>query len=320
MALRISQVAYRHTTDLDLTKTFKSKEWDRVGNVCVVRATNALTKDIAGYTKEQRDHLGDMFNAMSATNRSIRRLLEPGFEDPSTVDALALARLQLECLYALCLMFEDAQYVDHYTQDYWKKQYVSYLLAREEVMALPRLLDFVSNTPVELIQLGLHFGVTMAQIATVELQELGKPLPPGVSHQAIPKFPTPGGVIPLIPQGDKRRMLERLHQKYVELCSFAHGLGRSNLLRIIFDSRSPHNKFASDADKEQKFQYEVTGECYTMSFLSIAQATAELTLRYPGEVDLSVAASDAWDQLRQVSFVPKAVWELRTRALLGIIG
>jgi len=185
MALRVSEVAHRHTTDIDLSKKFQSKEWDCIGNVCVVRATNALANDIPGYRKEHRDHLGDMFNAMAATNRSIRRLLEPGFTDPSTVDALALARLQLECLFSLCLMFEDVQYVDHYTRDYWQKQYVSYLLAREEVMALPRLIDFVSQTPTDLIRLGLHFGVTMAQIATVELLELGKALPPGVNPPLV---------------------------------------------------------------------------------------------------------------------------------------
>ncbi len=296
-----------------------SQEWDRLGNVCVVRATTALQNDVRGYRKEHRDHISDMFNSVAATNRTIRRVLEAGFDEPSSVDALVLARLQLECLYALCLMFEGSEYVDRYTRDHWRKRYVEYLLIREETMAVPRWDKFASETPVDLIQLGLHFGVTADQIYTVELEELGKPLPAGMAEEPICRFPTPRQAIEKLPQGDKRRMLGRLYLKYSDLCSFAHGLGQANLLKIVFDKRSPHSTFVTEAERKDRFQRLVLGEAYLVSFFSIAQSAAELTLLYPGDIDLAVAAANAWQQLIEASFLTKGIWEIRTRALLGAI-
>lgn len=262
----VGACAHRHATDIDPKKEMDSKEWDRLGNVCVVRATTALQKDVKGYRKEHRDHISDMFNSMAATNRTIRQVLEAGFHEPGSVDALALARLQVECLYALCLMFEGSEYVDRYTQDHWRKRFVEFLLIREETMALPRWEQLVSETPVDLIRLGLHFGVTAAQICTVELEELGKPLPAGMTEQRIRPFPTPARAIEKLPQGDKRRMLERLYLKYSDLCSFAHGLGQANLLKILFDKRSPHSRFATEAERKDRFQSVVLGEAYLVSF------------------------------------------------------
>ncbi len=295
-----------------------SKEWDRLVNVCVVRATTALQHDTNGYDKGQRDHISDMFNSMAATNRGIRRLLAPGWGDPSTVDALALARLQLEGLYALCLMFESPQYVDRFRRYYWRTTYVQYQLMREETAGLSRFQEVASATQVNLIKLGLDFGVTAAQLCTVENEELGTPFPPGVAPESIAPFPTPRA-IDCIGMGDKRRMLERLHPKYQDLCSFAHGSGRANLFKIMFDERSPDAKFATDQERSKKFQSHVVGEAFTTSFFSIAQATAELTLLYPSRTELHAAAIDAWNQLSEASLWTKAVWEIRTRNLFGAI-
>ena len=217
-------------------------------------------------------------------------------------------------------MFEGSQHVDCYTQDHWRKQYVRYLLLRQETMALPAWEQFVSETPVDLIRLGLHFGVTQAQMCTVEFQELGKPLPAGIAQQNIPQFPTPGKVIGKIADPGKRRMLERLYMNYVELCSFAHGLGEANLLKLVFDKRSPDGRMFDGIEKEKKFNTNVSGQSHRISFLSIAQSTAELTKLYPSDMELSVAASNAWNQLRGASLFTKAIWELRTKKLLGILG
>jgi hypothetical protein len=319
LPLPVSKVAHRHTTDIDRQQTMQSKEWDRLGNVCVVRATKALEGDTDGYTREHRYHISDMFNSMATTNRTIRRVLEAGANEPESVDALVLARLQLECLYTVCLMLEGPQHVDCYTRDYWRKRYIEYLLMREETMGLPELEQLAAETPVDLIRLGLHFGVTPDQMATVELREIGKPLDASLTKQSIPRFPTPGQSIERFSPGDKRRMLERLHHKYVDLCSFAHGSGHANLFKIVFDRRSPHGDFLTEAEKEKRFMYDVVGTVYTVSFLSIAQSTAELTLLYPHDVELSVAVSNAWEQLRRTSFLTKAIWEIRTRSLLGMI-
>jgi hypothetical protein len=296
-----------------------AKEWDRLANVCVVRATTALRDDINGYSKEQRDHISDMFNSMAATNRGIRRLLDQGWGDPSAVDALALARLQLEGVYALSLMFESPQYVDCFRRHYWRTLFVQYLLMREEVSGLPRFQEWASETPVGLMKLGLYFGVTNAQMCIVENEELGTPFPSGVHKESIAQFPTPWGAINHVAQGDKRRMLERLYPKYQDLCSFAQGSGKANLFKLMFDERAPDAKFATDQERAAKFQEHVLGEAFITSFFSIAQATAELTLSYPNSMELPSAAINAWNQLSEASFWTKAIWEIRTRILLGAV-
>ncbi len=107
---------------------------------------------------------------------------------------------------------------------------------------------------------------------------------------------------------------------YVELCSFAHGLGEANLLKLVFDKRSPDGRMFDGIEKEKKFNTNVSGQSHRISFLSIAQSTAELTKLYPSDMELSVAASNAWNQLRGASLFTKAIWELRTKKLLGILG
>src|SRR5208283_2097792 len=119
---------------------------------------------------------------------------------------------------------------------------------------LPGRQEFALATLVELIKLGLHFGVTNAQMCTVENEELGKPLPSGVHKEPIAQFPTPGQVIKYIAEGNKRRMLERLYPKYQDLCSFAHSSGKANLFRMMFDDRSPDARFATEQERADKFQ------------------------------------------------------------------
>ena len=66
--------------------------------------------------------------------------------DPQSVDALLLARVQLEGVFSLCLMLEDPQYVTAYVQDHWRKQYVEYLIAMEETK-LPCEISGVRDSP-----------------------------------------------------------------------------------------------------------------------------------------------------------------------------
>ena len=114
--LRVKDIAYRHTDDIDLTRVAHSKEWDKLANVCVGKGTNAL-KNPSVYTGPQSDHVSDVFLAMQITQRTIRRVLEPGRDDPTSVDALALARLQLEGLYTLCLSVSNSLSGRHWELD-----------------------------------------------------------------------------------------------------------------------------------------------------------------------------------------------------------
>jgi len=321
MALRVKDYAHVHQTDFDHEQHRDSKEFDRIANICVMRATEVLKVPTGRYTQMHCNQIGDIFRSMVATQRGIRRMLDfEGPIDPETVDALLLARVQLECLFSLCLMLEDPKYVTAYVQDHWRKQYVEYLIAKEETKLLSRYQP--ENTPQlqRLVMLGQQFGIAPAHIHTVDKEELGIPMPAGMAEEPVRPFPTPGkGIKKITSSAEKKRMLERLYAKYVYLCSFAHGLPQANLYKNIFDSRFPDRKFLRDSDVKDSYRQQVVSEAYITSFMSISQCMAELTVLYPNSMEIIEAACRAWKQLSGASLVTKAVWEIRTRKLLGAI-
>src|ERR1035438_795952 len=89
MALRVSQYAHIHATDFDHGKHRDSKEFDRIANVCVMRATEALKTPGGPFNQMHCNQLADIFTSMPATQRGIRRMLDfEGPIDPQSVDAL----------------------------------------------------------------------------------------------------------------------------------------------------------------------------------------------------------------------------------------
>lgn len=114
---------------------------------------------------------------MLATHRNISKLLAEGADESGTVDALALARLQPETLYGICLMLEDPSNVDWYLRDGWRKQYTEFLLNREECRNLPRYDEYIRIAPISLTNLRDSLGLTVDHQLTIENHELGTALP-----------------------------------------------------------------------------------------------------------------------------------------------
>ncbi len=141
MSFTVRDQAYPLTVDIDPTAVVHAPEMDSCVNRCVVRATEALVSAVSGWDDWHRSHLSSVFEAMLLTHRNIRILLSPdesGAPKPTSVDALSLARLQLESLYTVCLMFEDPKWVDNYVKDGWQKDYKLFLLRNEEWKRLPQ--------------------------------------------------------------------------------------------------------------------------------------------------------------------------------------
>ena len=261
---------------------------------------------------------------MQMTHTTIRVILAK-CPPPASIDALVLARVQMEGLYTICLLLEDESNIRRYLQDGWRKKYVGFLLQREECGDLDRFDDFSQNVgPIWLRALRDYAGVTDEQQWTVDFEELGTLLPSGASPQKIERFPTPGGIIDKFPAGDKRRMLERLHPEYQYLSSFAHGLAESSVLRTMFDKKFGKNsgfeKFRPPEEKMVETYSKVVVEpAFSISFLSIIQSAAELTALYPDDLDLKAAVTEAWEYPSGGYMLGKALWGIRTRRLLGAI-
>jgi hypothetical protein len=315
----VSACAYRHSSDVDTTTRIDSKDWDLIANTCVARATTALKVPTGAYNELHCYHISNMFESMVGTQRTIRTVLEKSSGASDAVDVLALARLQLEGLYAVCLMLESPQYVDCYLQDYWQKLYVRFLLQREEFKLLPRWDEYIRDSPTWINLQRIHVGVTEIQQWTVEHEELGTPMPAGVSAQRIPKFPPPGRAIIKISDPVKRKMLERLYPEYARLCSFAHGLAEATFTKQMFDKRSPFRALVSEEQKRETFDKVVISDAFTMSFLCILQSTAELTALYPNNMVLPEIAIKGWNSLSDASLLGRTIWGIRTRRLFGVV-
>jgi hypothetical protein len=315
----VQAFGYRHTEDIDLDAQKSASKWESLATVCISRARDALSRPTGTYTKVHRDTISDLLRAMLVTQGSIGKLLEGGSESPQSVDALAL--LQLEGLFATCLLTESSSWVDVYLGDAWKKQFIRHLLFHYETEYLPRFPpDTFTPELARLVKFMEICGVSVAQMQTLGHEQLGVPMPKGTVPAAIPRFPTPGGVIANLGAGAKRRMLERFHMDYVYLCSFAHGLQAANMAKSVYDYRSTERRMFSEGEVERKFQFEVNTNARCYSFLSIAQAVAELIALYPNDMDLTAAVSAAWHDLVGSTFFVNAVWNRRTKDMLGVIG
>jgi hypothetical protein len=164
------------------------------------------------------------------------------------------------------------------------------------------------------------WGVTERERLTIEHEQLGTPPQAGFRRQSIQRFPTPGALIDDLPSGPKRQMLERLYLEYQYLCSFAHGLPICSMSKAVFDGRSTARKMFTEADIKKNFEKEICAAAQVYSFLSVVQSVAELTTLYPNNMELVSGTINAWNELLNSHLLVNAVWNIRTRALLGVLG
>ena len=322
--LTVKSVHYVHTADIDPEATKAGGDaWEGFVNVCVKAAEDALETPPNGYSPYQRNSLTDIFTSMKATHRGIRVLVKLGDGKPESVDALVLARLQLEGLYTTCLLVEKPENVDRFTHEAWKRQYIRWLLDSGETQNLPRFQGGEDKEYQRLMFMMKIWNVSDDEKLTIDCQECETGFPPGFVPKYIGHFPTPGAVIGEMPAGTKRTMLERLYLEYQDLCAYAHGRPVAGFGKSIFDERSPlRTQFMQlwgEENLHDEFRQRILGAAQIYSLLSVAQATAELTTLYPTNVDLLAAATKAWNELHNSHLLVNAVWNIRTKGLLGAI-
>ena len=125
------------------------------------------------------------------------------------------------------------------------------------------------------------------------------------------------------PDGPKRKMLVRLYPEYQELCTYAHGRPIAGFGKMVFDERSPSRrdfvKMYGEQYVHDLFQYQILGAAQIYSLISVAQATAELTTLCPLHIELQSVVTRAWNELHGSHFIVNAVWDIRTKALVGAL-
>jgi hypothetical protein len=318
--IRIVDVAWPNTQDIDLDRHLDVPVLDSHVKRCAAAATSSLKTPPAGYSPLQAAHLSWMFDAMRFTHTTIRNLVAKGVNSPECVDAVALARMQLEALYSVCLLVQGPSFVDIYVKSFWRDAYVIYLLDREERQGLPRFSEYLNQTALPLMeQLRQASGVTDEEKATVELEELGTPLPTGMQLVKIRSFPTPGSVIGQVTHPERQQMLKRLYPEYKRLCGYAHGSAQSWMTKTAFWERSPLRRFHTEGEREKKYLNDVAELALFFSFFPVVQSTSELATLYPSDVELQRVAIEAWNLLSEMNLLGKIMWEVRGRTSLGVI-
>ncbi|MGO9436200.1 MAG: hypothetical protein ACLPH3_19280 [Terracidiphilus sp.] len=261
--LTVSKIKHVLTADIDITQRFDVKVLDEYVNTCITAAQNALQSAVPpGFSDFHRDVLKRVMEGMRSAHKSIRILLRDG-PSASSIDAMTVARLQLEALYSFCFLLQGSHNVALFLKSGWKKQYVRFLLMREECINLPRFDAYVNKVAAPSHEeMRKVIGVTDAEKLTIESDELGTLLPAGFKREVIVEFPTPGKVIDRIVNLDQKGMLERLYPECQWLCSFAHGDQNASILRTALDDRTPASVRPSPDVREDIFQRHIALQCH----------------------------------------------------------
>jgi hypothetical protein len=306
--------------DIDLTTRVDVRTIDAFIFGCNTAAQDALASAIpAGFSEFERDHLKFMIDGQRHGHLTIRRLLQ-GEQTASAVDALPIARLQLEVLYSLCFMLQGAQNVRTFLKSGWKKKYIRFLLQREEHGHLPRFAEYFAKTAQQSMdQLQVLSSVTEDEKRTIEQEQLGSSPGPAFTHTPIDNIPLPMGVIEKCVDSNQKQMLMRLYPEYQFLCSFAHGDSESTVFRAVADPRSPLQSVIPSAQIKDFYQRQVLEMPIIYSAIAAVQAATEVAAIYPSHIELLVAATKAWTALTCLSLLARTIWEIRAENILPVI-
>jgi hypothetical protein len=287
---------------------------------CNTAAQDAITSGIPnGFNAFERDHLKFLIDGQRHGHLTIRRLLQGG-QSASAVDALPIARLQLEVLYSLCFMLQGAQNVRTFLKNGWKRKYIRFLLEPEERRHLPRFVEYLTKTAQPWMeQLQLLSSVTEDERRTIEQEQLGSSPGAPFTHTPIDRFPSPMGVIERCTDVNQKQMLMRLYPEYPFLCSFAHGDAEAAFFRAVADPRSPLQNVLPIAQIKDFYQREVLETPISYSAIATVQAATEVAAIYPAHIELLAAVTKAWETLTQLSLLAVPVWEVRARSILPLI-
>jgi hypothetical protein len=317
----INVIKHVIASDVDVAQSVDIRSIDAQVFACVFAAKDALEKGVLGaFSDFEKAHICNLVECFAHSHRSIRKLLQ-GEQSASAVDALAVARLQIESVYTVCYLLQAPENVRLFLKNAWKRKYIHFLLDREELVKLRRFDDFFMKSGIDLMDKlqGVSF-VTDTERRTIEYEQLGFPFGPRPESVHIKRFPTPGSTIASIANQNQRQMLERMYAEYEFLCSFAHGDAESVLFRSIANPRSPFRHLFTTGEIEKFYQERVLEPPVIYSALGTILVATEIAALFPTNVDLHATVTKAWTLLTSGSLQCVPAWEIRAKRILGVIG
>ena len=321
MDMRVRSIKHplRPDSDISATGRVDVKQLDAFVYGCTSSAQDALNSaPPPGFNEFERDQLKELIEGQRHSHKAIRKLLQ-GEQAASAVDALTIARLQLETLYSFCYMLQDAENVRLFMKNAWRKKYVRFLLQREERQHLPRFHDFFKTALPHIDLLQRLSCVTEAERQTIEREELGVPFEPGFTPARIRRFPSPMGIISEIKTPSQRKMLQRLYPEYQYLCSFAHPDPESSVFRALSDPRSRVQRELSSEQLKDFYQRQVLEDPVVYSAMSAVQTATEVADVCKADIDLLAKVTEAWSFFVRISLLAVLLWEMRAKEVLPLV-
>jgi len=317
----IQKIAHAITRDVDTTQSYDVATLDEHVYTCISLSRSPFDSGkLAGYTEVEMTHIWNFIEGMRHSHKSIRKLLK-GEQSASAVDALTIARLQIENLFTICFLLQSPENVRLFLKNAWKKKYVRFLLHRAEHVHLSRFDEYFNVTGLEMIdKLQGECFVSDQERHTIDFQQLGTPSGQPPQLVRIEGFPGPAAVVKKVINLDQQRMLARLNSEYEFLCSFAHGDAEAVVTRTLADTRSPFHRFLTTSAIEKHYQEHVLEPPILYSALSSILVATEVAAVFPDQVELRARLGLAWEFLTKSSLLTVSAWEIRAKKVLGVLG
>jgi len=236
------------------------------------------------------------------------------------VDALTIARLQVENVFSTAFMVDGCANVRLYVKNAWKSKYVRFLLQRIECEKLPRFTEYFRSDGINTLNaLQSKSFVTDEERKVIEAQQLGIKQEEGWKKYKIAPFPAPHTVLQECSDSDLKRMLTRLYAEYEYLCSFAHGVNDSPLFRTMSDPRSPYRHYSSSSQIEDFYQRQILETPVLYSAMSCVIVGTEVAAKFPDAIELKAKLTGAWTLLINIGLQAQFAWHLRAKKILGVL-
>ena len=316
---------YQHTEDINKTRKFSVVSLDPQIKIVINRTANALEK-LSIWNVSDRHILADIFRVFLVTHRAIRMLLSTKEKEVATsIEAMSLAREQVESLFTICLLLDNPSYwFSVYKKDSWKRYYMKYMLEKYECGKLSRFEEYINKiAPSNLNRLQRHCGISKDEKEAIEFK-FNNPyekLPPHLKNKLPEDFPTAGRAKDLIKNTSIKDCLERWYHEYKYLSGYSHGQMLKPIARTVLESR----ELNISEEKKQKFLQKEFQHSLIVSYVSSASACAEAcpTLEYNvGDtevIEVKAALTKLWNELTDLSLLGKVFWNIRISELLGVI-
>jgi len=308
---------YQHTEDINKTRKFSGDSLNPKLKIVINRTANAIER-LSIWNSTDRHILADIYRGFWVTHRAIATLLSKKEEDsaisPISIEAMSLAREQVESLFTVCLLLDNPNHwFSIYKKDSWKRKYWKYLLEKHEYEKLPRFENYLNKeAPFYLNRLQQLYGISSDEKAAIEFKfyNPNKQLP-----SSLQPFPTAGKAKKSIKNTSIKYCLERWYQEYRYLSGYSHGHMVKPLGLAFLESR----ELNLTEEQKQKYYENELEHSSIVSYVSSASACAEACPILDYDVEVIEALTKVWNELTDLSLLGKVFWDIRIRNILGVI-